>query len=211
MEKIFAELLARYPQLAGIRSEIEEATRQIIQCFSAGNQLLICGNGGSASDADHIAGEFLKGFKSRRELSAAEKNKFNALFEEDGDFLAQKLQGGFPTVVLSSHTALLTAFGNDVDGELSFAQHLFAQGRSGDVLLGISTGGNASNICYALMTARAKNISSILLTGNTCGKCCQYADLVLAAPESETFKIQELHLPIYHAICAAVERYFYEK
>ena len=163
------------------------------------------GNGGSGADADHICGELLKGFKSRRELEAGEKAAFGSRFGEDGEKLANSLQRGLRAVSLLSHPALLSAFANDVDPDLVYAQQLYALGRPGDMFLGISTGGNAVNIRYAMMAARVKGIGTVLLTGNRHGSCEKFADLVVAVPESETYLVQEMHLAIYHTVCLEVE------
>lgn len=198
-------LLRRYPALAPATPAVREAIETILAAFRRGNTLFCCGNGGSAADADHICGELLKGFLLRRELPAAEQKQFAENFGAEGSELAGKLQRGLRSVSLLSHPGFTSAFCNDVDPYLVYAQQLYALGRKGDVLLGISTGGGAVNVKFAEMTAKMMGIRSILLTGNRHGACEQYADIVIAVPDSETYRIQEFHLPVYHTICAAVE------
>ena len=181
-----------------------------VSCYRQGGTFFVAGNGGSGADADHICGELLKGFRSRRELTADEKAAFSALFGTEGEKIANELQGGLPAVSLLSHPGLNTAWINDAEPLDHFAQQLWAQGRKGDVFLAISTGGGSENLRRALMTAKVKGIKSFLLTGNRHGICEKYADVSICVPEKETYKIQELHLPVYHAFCAAVESNFWE-
>ena len=209
MQKYFDGLTGRYPALAAVRPAAERAAAELVALFRRNGTLFVAGNGGSGADAEHICGELLKGFKSKRELSPADKAKLTAADAEAGPALGAALQYGLPAVSLLSHPALTSAFGNDVDPELAFAQQLWALGRPGDIVLGISTGGNASNIYKTFAVARAKGIGTMLLTGNRHGKCEKLADLVIAVPESETYKIQELHLPVYHTLCLAVESRFF--
>ena len=209
MKKYLDELTARYPVLEENRPAIGEFIEMLISLYRAGGTLLVAGNGGSGADAEHICGELLKGFCRKRPLDKADLEKLKACGDEE-DFGSQ-LQNGLRAVSLLSHPALTTAFGNDVDADLAFAQQVWALGKAGDVMLGISTGGNASNIRKAFIAARAKNIKTVLLTGNRHGICEKYADVVIAVPEKETFKIQELHLPIYHTVCLAVEAEFFNE
>ena len=204
-ENFIDELLNRYPVLTGNRAEITAVTDALIDLYRREGTLFLCGNGGSAADSDHICGELLKGFLSKRPLTAAERECLATQFGEEGVWLGQHLQRGLRAVSLLSHPGLLSAFCNDVEPSLMFAQQLNALGRSGDILCGISTGGGAENVRCALMVARARGMKSVLLTGNRHGVCEKYADWVIAVPESETYRIQELHLPIYHTICMAVE------
>lgn len=209
MEKYFVQLATRYPELSNIIPEVKKCAGEIGKLFRSGGTLFIAGNGGSGADAEHICGEMLKGFLSRRELSDADKTLLRAADPEYGAELGSKLQYGLPAISLLSHPSFISAFGNDVDGRCAFAQQLWALGRKGDMFLGISTGGNAANIRMALATARAKGIKSILLTGNRHGCCEAAADMVIAVPAGETYRIQELHLPLYHALCMAVESQFF--
>ena len=210
MNRFVSELAGRYPVLENIAGDIDRAAELLINCALTGGKILTAGNGGSASDADHITGELLKGFKSRRELSENDKKLFAAAGGEDGRNIADALQYGLRAVSLLSHPALTSAFGNDVDPNLAFAQQLWALGRAGDAVIGISTGGNAENIRKMFIAARAKNIRTILLTGAKNGSCREFADMVIAVPETETYKIQELHLPLYHTLCLAVEAQFFK-
>ena len=188
------ELVKRYPVLDAVKDQIEEAYKILETCYENGGKLLIAGNGGSAADSDHIVGELMKGFVKRRPVCAE---------------LARKLQGGLPAIALTNHAALSSAFANDVDGMLSYAQQVNGYGKAGDVFLGISTSGNAENVMYAAVTAKAKGMKVIGLTGKTGGKLAKIADVAIIVPEQETYKIQELHLPIYHALCLMLEDRFY--
>ena len=205
MKDFVGELILRYPVLAGNRAAVQAVIDDVIDLYRREGTLFLCGNGGSAADADHICGELLKGFLSKRPLPETEKRAFAEAFGEEGAWEAEKLQRGLRAVSLLSHPALVSAFCNDVDPRLIFAQQLYALGRSGDMLIGISTGGGAVNVRFALMAARAKGVQTVLLTGGKHGVCERYADRVIAVPETETYRIQELHLPIYHTICMAVE------
>lgn len=174
------------------------AAKKIIACFQAGGKLLLCGNGGSAADCAHITGELCKGFLKRRPLPL---NIRNAL----GEAWADALQGGLPALDLTANSALITAIVNDIGGESIFAQQVAAYGRRGDVLLGISTSGNAENVCRALKTARALGVFTIALTGAGGGKMGKICDLLIEAPEEETYRVQEKHLPLYHQLCIQIE------
>ena len=209
MEKYFDELIMRYPVLRETDAVLRQLAKEVTALFRNGNTLFLAGNGGSAADAEHICGELLKGFCRKRPLDAAALAELKNCGDEES--FGTQLQNGLRAVSLLSHPALTTAFGNDVDPDLAFAQQVWALGKAGDVMLGISTGGNASNIRKAFITARAKNMKTVLLTGNRHGICEKYADIVIAVPEKETFKIQELHLPIYHTVCLAVEAAFFNE
>lgn len=205
MNKFVAELVGRYPVLQATAADINCAVDMLVECASAGGKILTAGNGGSAADADHITGELLKGFVKKRPLPPELQERFIEQDRPGAAGLAESLQMGIAAVNLGNAQALVSAFGNDVNPMAAYAQHLWALAREGDVFVGISTGGNAENIRLALIAARAAKVKSILLTGNKNGICCKYADCVIAAPECETYKIQELHLPIYHTLCIAVE------
>ena len=201
------ELVKRYPVLDAVKDQIEEAYKILETCYENGGKLLIAGNGGSAADSDHIVGELMKGFVKRRPVSAELAEALKQADPERGAELAKKLQGGLPAIALTNHAALSSAFANDVDGMLSYAQQV--NGKAGDVFLGISTSGNAENVMYAAVTAKAKGMKVIGLTGKTGGKLAKIADVAIIVPEQETYKIQELHLPIYHALCLMLEDRFY--
>lgn len=198
MMQIFEELYARYPQLKGGAAEIEKAFALLVECYRGGGKVLVCGNGGSAADAEHIVGELLKKFKKPR----AVPQEVAAQLPSE---LAQKLEGALPAISLVSMSGLITAFANDVAWETAFAQQVLGLGRAGDVLIALSTSGNSVNCVNAALVARAKGMKVIALTGEGGGKLSAVSDALLAVPERETFKVQELHLPIYHALCAAVE------
>lgn len=202
------ELLMRYPQLEVCKEDIEKAVQAIIECYENGGKILLCGNGGSCADCDHIVGELMKGFLKKRPICAEQKAQMIDNCPDVKDVI-EKLQGGLPAIALPSITALNSAFCNDVDPELIYAQPVMAMGKCGDILIGISTSGNAKNVYAAAVTAKALGMQVIGLTGNTGGKLKDISDLAVCVPEKETYKIQELHLPVYHYICAAVEAHFF--
>ena len=204
-----SELINRYPVLTGCFSDIEAAENAIIRSFEAGGKLLLCGNGGSAADCDHIVGELMKGFLSGRQLSEEQKESMiNRVDSIDREWLGQ-LQGALPAISLPSATALNMAFCNDVNPELLYAQQLMGLGKREDVLLCISTSGNSKNVYAAAVVGKALGLTVIGLTGKTGGKLKEISNICICAPETETYKIQELHLPIYHEICAQVEKHFF--
>ena len=210
MEKYFDDMVKRYPQLTGTAQVLKDLALELRELFRRGNTLFQAGNGGSAADAEHICGELLKGFKSKRRLDDEDRRIFAETAGEDGRKIGEALQYGLPAISLLSHPALVSAFGNDVDPNLAFAQQLWALGKAGDAVIGISTGGNADNIRKLFIAARVKKIRTILLTGSKNGCCREFADVVIAVPESETYKIQELHLPVYHTLCLALESGFFQ-
>ncbi len=197
------DTVKRYPVLEICADEIQAAVDAISTMYEKGNKLLLCGNGGSCSDCEHISGEFLKGFLKKRPY---EENELDL----DEDILS-KLQKGIPAIPLTSLTASLSAFNNDVDPTLNYAQLVQSLGNMGDVFLGISTSGNAKNVAAAAKTAKAKGLITIGLTGEKGGLLNDICDICIKVPESETYKIQELHLPVYHAICAQVEENFFKR
>ncbi len=203
------ELTERYPALKGLEEEIRAAFLVIKESFEAGGKLLVAGNGGSCADAEHIVGELMKSFVKPRPLPEALKE---ALIREEpglGGALSEKLQGGLPAIALNSHPGLTSAFLNDVDGEMAYAQQVLGYGKKGDVFLGITTSGNAKNIRYAAVTARAMGLRVVGLTGRGGGALAALCDAAVIAPEKETYRIQELHLPIYHALCLMLEETFF--
>ena len=185
------DLFIRYPVLCECRAEIENAYQMLMECYHAGGKVLVCGNGGSAADADHIVGELMKGFLLPRKLG-------DPCFEDH-------LQKAFPAISLVSQCALLTAVSNDNGAELVFAQQVLGYGKSTDVVWGLSTSGNARNVVLAVETAKAIGVKSLAFTGHHGGMLKRIADVCICVPENETYKIQELHLPIYHCLCAMVE------
>ena len=199
------DLLLRYPTLAACRREIAAAEDTLLACFRAGGKLLLCGNGGSAADCDHIAGELGKAFLKKRPIP---EERRAAMAERCPDVapLLDRLEDALPAIPLTSLTALLTAYGNDREAELGFAQATLSLGKAGDILLAISTSGNSKNVLAAAKVARSLGMRVIALTGEGGGALGALADITLAVPERETFKVQELHLPLYHYLSAAVER-----
>ena len=205
------ELIKRYPILERVREDIEAVYGILERCYENGGKLLSAGNGGSAADAEHIVGELMKGFVKRRPVTEEMKEALEKADPVRGKELSEKLQGGLPAIALVDHAALSTAFANDVDGMLSYAQQVNGYGKPGDVFLGISTSGNAENVMYAAVTAKAKGMQVVGLTGKDGGKLAGIADAAVIVPEMETYKIQELHLPVYHALCLMLEHRFYEQ
>jgi len=206
---ILSDLTDRYPSLAVCEGDILDAYRLLEKSFSSGGKLLVCGNGGSAADCEHIVGELMKGFRSERHIGDSARAALAGVDEELGAVLADNLQGALPALSLSSQTALGTAFINDVRPDLVFAQQVYGYGRPGDVLLAISTSGESANVLYAAVTAKAKGMKVIGLTG--CGESAlsSRSDVCVQVPEKETYKIQELHLPIYHCLCMMLEERFF--
>ena len=195
------ELICRYPALEVCRDSIDAAAKTIIQSYEAGGKLLVCGNGGSAADADHIVGELMKSFKIKRKVTD----------ERIPEELRSALEGALPAICLNSHSALSSAYHNDVDPAMTYAQLTYGYAKACDVFIGISTSGNAKNVTNAMRVAKAMGVKTIALSGKGGGKIGQIADVTICVPESETYKIQELHLPVYHYLCAEVERHFYGK
>jgi D-sedoheptulose 7-phosphate isomerase len=203
------ELSERYPCLSACKEEIRQAYNTLVRCFENGNRLYICGNGGSAADALHIVGELMKSFVAKRKVDAEFVKRLSELFPNDTDALSGNLQGALPAYALVENTALSTAFSNDEDAGYVFAQQAYGYIREGDVLLGISTSGNSENIIRALKTAKAKGGVTIGLSGDTGGRMKSLCDVCICVPETETYKIQELHLPIYHTLCLMLEVRFW--
>ena len=202
-------LTKRYSALEECENEIKSAIEALISAYKSGGKLLLCGNGGSCADCDHIVGELMKGFLKKRPVSDEKREEMKERTDINDELIA-KLQGGLPAISLPSICALSSAFANDVDPELTYAQSLYALGRKGDVLIAISTSGNAKNVFAAAKVAKSIGMTVIALTGEGRGALGSLADIVIAVPERETYKIQELHLPVYHAICAEVEEYFFK-
>ncbi len=200
------ELLERYPALKCIENDISSAADMLIEGFRGGNKLLLCGNGGSCADCEHIVGELMKGFLSLRPLTDIQKKQMKENCPDINDVYLSKLQRAVPAISLPSFTALNTAFCNDVDPELVFAQSLMGLGNQNDMLICISTSGNSANDVAAAKTAKALGLKTIGLTGKSGGKLKEICDVCLCVPETETFKVQELHLPVYHYLCAKVEK-----
>ena len=204
------DLLAeRYPSLESTRNDIVAAYLLLEESYKNGGKLLVAGNGGSAADAEHIVGELMKGFKLPRKPEADFAEKLVEENQELGSVLAENLQGALPAIALDGHPALSTAYMNDCEPLLCFAQQVNGYGKSGDVFLGISTSGNSKNVLYAATTAHAKGMKVIGLTGAKDSKLKDMSDVCIKAPQTETYMIQELHLPIYHCLCLMLEDNFF--
>lgn len=209
IKKILDDLVSRYPVLNICSDSIEKASDVLIECYENDGKLLICGNGGSAADSSHIVGELMKGFLKKRELPSDFREKLVSIDAERGEYLGTKLQGALPAVSLSSHHSLISAVSNDMDGDLVFAQQVIGYGQKGDVLLGISTSGNAENVIKAAIAAKAKEMKVIGLSGISGGNLKKFCDIAITVPSDSVPLVQELHLPVYHTLCAMVEEYFY--
>ena len=201
-------LIERYPVLLGARESILSAFGIIADAYEKGNKLLVCGNGGSAADSEHIVGELMKSFKKRRPIDAKTQNALSS-FGERGELLSKTLEGTLRAIALTSHTALSTAFANDKLPAATYAQQVYGYADRGDVLLAISTSGNAENCALAAVTARAKGALVVALTGKNESTLSPLANVAIRVPETETYKVQELHLPVYHCLCAMLEEEFF--
>lgn len=202
-------LLERYPELKGIEQEVIDAYIIMEECYKKGGKLLVAGNGGSAADAEHIVGELMKGFKNPRKLSEEYAEKHIAINPKLGRVLAENLQGALPAIALDGHPALTTAYMNDCEPLLCFAQQVNGYGNENDVFVGISTSGNSKNILYAVVTAKAKGMKVIGMTGKKESGLSEMADICIRVPQQETYMIQELHLPVYHCLCLMLEDRFF--
>lgn len=202
-------LLDRYPKLIVCKEDIISAYNILQEAYCNGRKLLVCGNGGSASDSEHIVGELMKEFKLKRKIYADQAEAMKAIDPEMGATLAENLQGALPAICLTGHSSLTTAFMNDANADLVFAQQVNGYGNANDVFLGISTSGNSKNVCYAAITAKSKGMKVIGLTGEKVSKMTNLADVCIRVPETETYKIQELHLPVYHCLCLMLEDHFF--
>ncbi len=209
LEKHIDLLISRYPALGEVREDMIAAYLLMEECYENGGKLLVAGNGGSAADAEHIVGELMKGFKMPRKPEKDFAEKLIAANQELGSILAENLQGALPAIALDGHPALSTAYMNDCEPLLCFAQQVNGYGKPGDVLLGISTSGNSKNVLFAATTARAKGMKVIGLTGAKDSKLNAMSDVCIKAPQMETYMIQELHLPIYHCLCLMLEDKFF--
>lgn len=196
-------------RLFGCDKAVTQTIAALISCYQRQGKLLVCGNGGSAADAEHIVGEMMKGFCLPRRLSDDDKARLASVAGDDTELLATKLQYGLAALSLVSHSALITATANDQDGQLIFAQQVWGIGQAGDVLLAISTSGNSQNVLLAAKVARAKNILVVGLTGASGGRLAEICDIAIKVPSDQVAEIQEMHLPIYHHICASVEAHFF--
>lgn len=202
-------LIARYPELTSAQDSIAGAFELMKDCYENGGTVLIAGNGGSAADSEHIVGELMKSFVLERPISPSFAKALREADSELGGVLAENLQGALPAIALDGHIALTTAYMNDCEPLLCFAQQVNGYGRKGDVFFGISTSGNSKNVLYAAVVARAKGMKIIGLTGEKESRLSAMADVCIRVPQSETYQVQELHLPVYHSLCLMVEDYFF--
>ncbi len=208
MGRLYDELFTRYPILENCREDIEKALQLLVDCYKADGTVLVCGNGGSAADSEHIVGELMKGFILKRELTDKEKSMFGTV--DGGECIAEKLQRPLRAISLVSQSGLISAFANDVDAKNVFAQQVFAYAQKPqDVLIALSTSGNSNNVVNAAKTAKATGIVSIGITGESGGKLNEICTVCLRLPANEPYSVQELTLPLYHALCAEIEEVFF--
>jgi D-sedoheptulose 7-phosphate isomerase len=193
----------------GNQVKIDAAIERLIACYDTEGKLMICGNGGSAADCEHIVGELMKGFCLPRSLSSADLDQLAKTCGEDAELLGTKLQYGLPALSLVSHSSLITAIANDLDTDIIFAQQIWGIGKAGDILLAISTSGNSRNVIRAAKVARAKQITVIGLTGEGGGLLAAHCDVLIDVPSDDVARIQEMHLPIYHKICQSIEAHYF--
>ena len=202
-------LINRYPNLIVCKDSVIKAYEILEESYSKGGKLLVCGNGGSASDSEHIVGELMKEFKLKRKVYAAQAEIMKTIDLELGTTLAEHLQGALPAITLTAHSSLITAFMNDSEPVLVFAQQVNGYGNPEDVFMGISTSGNSANVLYAAITAKARGLKVIGLTGAKENRLMKFAVVCICVPETQTYKIQELHLPVYHCLCLMLEDKFF--
>lgn len=205
---ILDELLERYPILENTGAAIEKAFEILRQTYSKKGTVFCCGNGGSAADSEHMVAELLKCFRRKRLIDPTVREQLQEMGEE-GALLIEKLEGALPAISLASQSAILTAFANDASWKCAFAQQLYGLGKKGDCLIAFSTSGNSVNCILASVLAKARGISTIAFTGNDGGKLAEHSTVAICVPEKETYLIQEIHLPIYHALCAMLEAEFF--
>lgn len=204
------ELYQRYPALKACEADIAAALTLMKETYLNGGKILVCGNGGSCADAQHIVGELMKGFLLKRPMTEVQKNAFaEALGTEDAENFASRLQRGIPAIALDGMSALFTAYANDADADYVYAQAVFGYGKPNDLLIGISTSGNSKNVVLAVKAAKALGVRTVSLTGMKESKLSSLSDVTVRVPETETFKVQEMHLPVYHYLCAELENIFF--
>jgi D-sedoheptulose 7-phosphate isomerase len=216
MKDSFEFLLEQVPELAPCLPDLERGFDLLCRSFREGGKLLVCGNGGSAADSEHIVGELMKGFDRRRALSRTEREHLQALYAREGRYLAEHLQGALPALSLTSQTSLITAVANDTAAEMVFAQQVYGYGRPGDVLLAISTSGNSRNVLHALRVAHAAGMATVGLTGPGGGEMAALCDVALCVPPgaarpADTAEIQRAHQALYHALCRKLEEEFFPR
>jgi phosphoheptose isomerase len=206
---ILNQLFENFPQLEDCRESITRAFYLLQQCYSNQGKTLVCGNGGSAADAEHIVGELMKGFLLKREPTKMDEERLKTAFPKEYHYFTANLQRALPAISLVSQSSLATAFSNDVSPEMLFAQQVYGYGRAGDVLIGLSASGNSKNVVNAIKIAKSFEIHTIGFTGENGGLMKNFCDVIITVPARETFKVQEYHLPVYHALCAMIEKEFF--
>ena len=206
---IIDKMLIRHPSLVVCKADIYKAFILLRETFRQGGKLLVCGNGGSASDSEHIVGELMKGFILSRKIPNSVCSKIKAAAKVHGDYICENLQEGLPAISLVSQQTLISAIANDVAADMTFAQQVYVYANSGDCLLGLSTSGNSKNVVYAMQTAKAMDMKTIALTGETGGELKDICDVIIKAPVNITHEVQEYHLPIYHCLCMMIEQEFF--
>ena len=211
VEKMLEDLVVRNPELGASKKDISKAFELLKNSYGNKGKLLICGNGGSAADSDHIVGELMKRFSIPRAIPEELKTKLENNFGEQGKYMASRLEGSLPAISLNGHNALSSAFANDVDAQLIYAQQVVGYGNKEDVLLGISTSGNAKNVVAAMIVAKAKGMKVLGLVGRDGGEFNKYCDVLINVGGNSTPQIQELHLPVYHVLCQTLEYHFFSK
>ncbi len=209
VNKTFEDLFLNYPVLVQCKNEIDKAFSLMVECYSNNGKMLVCGNGGSAADSEHIVGELMKEFRLRRKVSPEDAEKIRSVNAENSEALCDGLQRALPAISLVSQVSLFSAFANDVNADMVFAQQVYGYGHKGDVLLAISTSGNSSNVCNAAHVGKAMGLSVVGLSGKDGGSMAQFCDVTICAPSDITFRIQEYHQPMYHALCAMLEEEFF--
>lgn len=209
MSALLSNLLRRYPVLQSCEADLRSSLEILIEAFESGRKLLVCGNGGSAADSEHIVGELMKGFLKPRRISETHQTRLQENPSERGGMIASKLQAALPAISLVSQTSLISAITNDTAGEMVFAQQVYGLGKPGDVLLGITTSGNSANVINAVVVAKTFGLKAIALTGRSGGAVAPMADVSIRVPADDVAEIQELHLPVYHWLCIAVEEKFF--
>lgn len=202
---IYTDFLCRHPNLEEVGDNIFLSVKSIVQCYHAGGKVVVSGNGGSASDSEHIVGELMKGFRLKRPVDHMLRNQLKASFSDIGDYLADNMQTPIPAISLVSQTALITALCNDIEPDMVFAQQVYGYCGKKDVLLALSTSGKSKNVIYAAMVAKVLGTKVVALTGNNGGQLAEIADITISVPATQTSVVQEFHLPVYHALCAMAE------
>jgi D-sedoheptulose 7-phosphate isomerase len=211
MNRILNKVVEKHPQLADCLPDVEAAFEILRDCYRQGGKILVCGNGGSASDSEHIVGELMKGYLLERPVPEAFRRQLAEMFPEDGSYLADHLQGALPAISLVSQISLLTAISNDVAADMVFAQQVYGYGLPGDILLGISTSGRSKNVIYAVQVARARGMRAVALTGGSGWAMQALCDVTIRVSADATAEIQEQHMTIYHALCAMLEEAFFPR